>query len=35
MVAVRVDAGSWNEEVIKAEDLVLVEFYHEKCRLRE
>lgn len=31
MATVRVDAGSWNEEVIKAQDLVLVEFYHEKC----
>ncbi len=31
MVTVRVDAGNWNENVIKTEDLVLVEFYHDKC----
>ena len=31
MAVKSVDVGNWNEEVIRVEDLVLVEFYHEMC----
>ncbi len=26
-----VDAGNWNKEIMNAQDLVLVDFWHERC----
>ena len=31
MVTIDVDAGNWVDEVMKHEDLVVVDFWHERC----
>jgi thioredoxin 1 len=31
MAVTEVNAGNWNDEVMKAKDLVVVNFWHERC----
>jgi thioredoxin 1 len=31
LAAIDVDASNWNDEVMKHEDLIVVDFWHDKC----